>query len=135
MKLKVEGNKIVNSQGEEVVLKGVNINSPGILKYGENHDFLNPDIFTDQFYTPAVEILDSMLHGFIFEQEYHRKKNRIPVNEMAKDFDFFFSSIPKDDRYHIELRTESYLSPAVFEVMQNHRIGQVLSHWTWLPKL
>jgi len=39
-KLKVEGNKIVNEEGEEVILKGVNINSPGILKYEENHDFL-----------------------------------------------------------------------------------------------
>jgi len=39
-RLKVIGNKIVNASGEEVILKGININSPGILKYEENHDFL-----------------------------------------------------------------------------------------------
>lgn len=39
-KLKVSGNKIVNTNGEEIILKGININSPGILKYEENHDFL-----------------------------------------------------------------------------------------------
>lgn len=40
-KLKTEGNKIVNELGKEVILKGININSPGILKYQESHDFLN----------------------------------------------------------------------------------------------
>lgn len=39
--LNVKKNKIVNSKGKEVILKGVNINSPGILKYEEDHDFLN----------------------------------------------------------------------------------------------
>jgi len=38
--LRVEENKIVNSSGKEVILKGININSPCILKYEENHDFL-----------------------------------------------------------------------------------------------
>jgi len=40
-KLKVEKNKIMNESGEEVIIKGININSPGMLKYEENHDFLN----------------------------------------------------------------------------------------------
>ena len=40
-KLQVKDNKIVNSKGKEIILKGININSPCILKYEENHDFLN----------------------------------------------------------------------------------------------
>ncbi len=39
-KLQVKGNKIVDSSGNEVIFKGININSPGILKYEEDHDFL-----------------------------------------------------------------------------------------------
>ena len=35
----------------------------------------------------------------------------------------------------MELRTESFLSPELFRVFENHGIGQVLSHWTWLPSL
>lgn len=38
--LKVDKNKIVDAKGNEVILKGVNINSPCILKYEEHHDFL-----------------------------------------------------------------------------------------------
>jgi len=40
-KLIVNKNKIVDEEGKEFLIKGININSPGILKYQENHDFLN----------------------------------------------------------------------------------------------
>lgn len=40
LNLKVKENKIVDSSGKEFLIKGININSPGILKYQENHDFL-----------------------------------------------------------------------------------------------
>jgi hypothetical protein len=76
-----------------------------------------------------------MLGGLIFEQEYQRKQDRTPVKKLAEDLDSFFRTIPKDKRYHLELRTETYLSKPVFEVMEKHGVGQVLSHWTWLPSL
>jgi len=57
------------------------------------------------------------------------------VNEMANGLDKFFRTIPKDDRYHLELRTELYLRGQVCEVLSKHGVGQVLSHWTWLPPL
>jgi len=104
-------------------------------KYIENEAYLNAEIFTVQFYEPAVELLGSTLSGLIFEQEYQRSKDRTPVQEMAESLDAFFEAIPKDSRYHIELRTESYLSRPVFEVLGRHGVGQVLSHWTWLPRL
>lgn len=104
-------------------------------KYIQNPDYLNPEIFTRQFHEPAVELLGDHLAGFIFEQEYQRKQDRCTAEEMAGRIDTFFGSIPKDDRYHVEFRTESYLSKPLFDVMEGHGIGQVLSHWTWLPSL
>jgi uncharacterized protein YecE (DUF72 family) len=104
-------------------------------KYIENESYLNAEIFTSQFYEPAVELLGSTLGGLIFEQEYQRSKDRTPFQEMAESLDAFFEAIPTDSRYHIELRTESYLTRPVFEVLEKHGVGQVLSHWTWLPRL
>jgi uncharacterized protein YecE (DUF72 family) len=101
----------------------------------ENEAYLNPKIFTEQFYKPAVNLLGSNLTGFIFEQEYQRQKDRAPVNEMARDLDKFFQAIPRDNRYHLELRTDLYLIDQVFEVLKKFGVGQVLSHWTWLPPL
>jgi uncharacterized protein YecE (DUF72 family) len=104
-------------------------------KYAENQMYLNADMFSKRFYEPAVEVFGGALSGLIFEQEYQRKQDRVPVKKMAEDLDRFFESVPKDTRYHIELRTDAYLSSPVFEVLEKHGVGQVLSHWTWLPPL
>jgi uncharacterized protein YecE (DUF72 family) len=104
-------------------------------KYVVNERFLNPDIFINQFYQPANDLLGSSLTGFIFEQEYQRKDDRLPVVKVAAALDDFFFALPPDNRYHIELRTETYLTNPVFEVLEKHGVGQVLSHWTWLPTL
>ena len=104
-------------------------------KYVANEGFLNPDVFINQFYKPANDLLGSSLTGFIFEQEYQRKDERLPVVKIASALDTFFKAIPPDTRYHIELRTETYLTNPVFEVLEKHGVGQVLSHWTWLPTL
>jgi len=100
-----------------------------------NETYLDPVIFTGRFYQPAVELLGPKIRGFVFEQEYHRQQERIPVPEMASSLDQFFNAIPQDDRYHLELRTESYLQEPVLEVMGKYGVGQILSHWTWLPPL
>ena len=101
----------------------------------ENETYLNPEMFTEQFYKPAIEILGSTLGGFIFEQEYHPKKDRFDADQLAKDLDTFFRKIPEESRYHIELRTEAYLTTPIFEVLEKHGLGLVFSHWTWLPPL
>jgi uncharacterized protein YecE (DUF72 family) len=104
-------------------------------RFMPNPDCLNPKIFTAQFYEPAINLLGAHLSGFIFEQAYQRKDDRIPVVEMALNLDKFFRQIPQDSRYHLELRTDLYLRDQVFEVMARYGVGQVLSHWTWLPPL
>jgi hypothetical protein len=43
--------------------------------------------------------------------------------------------IPKDNRHHIELRTETYWTDPIFAVLKKHEIGLVFSHCTWLPPL
>src|SRR4030043_345676 len=99
--------------GDFVLLKASQIVIARKLRRGsafvENENYLNADIFTKQFYKPALEILGPCLNGIIFEQEYHIKNDRIPISKLAHDLDEFFEKIPKDPRYHIEVRTEAYL--------------------------
>jgi hypothetical protein len=103
--------------------------------YAENKDYLNPEVFVRSFYRPAVDLLGSSLRGFIFEQEYQRKDERTPPRKLADALDEFFGAIPRDNRFHIELRTEAYLDKSVFDVLSKWGVGQVYSHWTWLPSL
>jgi uncharacterized protein YecE (DUF72 family) len=101
----------------------------------ENEEYLNPEVFTRQFYEPALGVLAAWLDGFIFEQEYQRKQDRPSPKTLANELDNFFSSVPKDTRYHVEIRTDALLADPVFNVLEKHGVGQVLSHWTWLPQL
>ena len=103
--------------------------------YVPNENYLASDAFTRQFYEPAVDLLGPNLKGIIFEQEYQRKSERIPPVELAAQLDGFLSSIPPDNRYQVELRTEAYYCKPVIEVLAKHGAGQILSHWTWLPAL
>ncbi len=103
--------------------------------FSENDTYLNAGIFTKQFYEAATEILGPCLQGFIFEQEYHPKNDRFAPAKLTQDLDEFFNNIPKDTRYHIELRTEAYWADPVLEVLKKHGVGLVFSHWTWLPPL
>ena len=125
--------------GDGIILKAPQIITAQKIHQGaqylENEAYLNPKIFTEQFYQPAEKILGPNLTGFIFEQEYQRKEDRVSVTAMARDLDKFFQAIPRDQRYHLELRTDLYLRDPVFEIMEKHGVGQVLSHWTWLPQL
>lgn len=104
-------------------------------KFVENPDYLNPEIFIRQFYEPAVDLLGDLINGFIFEQEYQPKQGRSSPDEHVAALDEFLDKVPDDERYHIELRTESLLSGPYFKVLEKYGVGQVLSHWTWLPPL
>jgi uncharacterized protein YecE (DUF72 family) len=103
--------------------------------YVENDSYLNPYIFTEHFYKPALHLLGSRIKGFIFEQEYHRQSERLAEMEMVASLDLFFKAIPRDNRYHLELRTETYWQDPLFDVLEKYGVGQILSHWTWLPPL
>jgi len=103
--------------------------------YVENRDYLNPEVFIRQFYEPALTVLNPWLDAIVFEQEYQRKESRTPLAEAAAALEAFFKAIPADDRYHVEFRTETLLTGPVLEVLKRCGVGQVLSHWTWLPTL
>ena len=55
-------------------------------EYARNEAYLNPKIFTQQFYEPAIELLGSNLTGFVFEQEYQRREDRIPLTDTSDIF-------------------------------------------------
>jgi len=122
---------------DRIILKVPQVIMAQKLRQGKNYiknaNYLNPDIFIRQFYEPINEILGGNLRGFIFEQEYQRKQDRVSVEQLAGELDEFFQSIPTDRRYHLEIRTPNYLEEPVFEILEKHGVGQIFSQWTWLP--
>jgi hypothetical protein len=101
----------------------------------ENPDYLNPDLYNKGFHEPATSLLGNSLTGLIFEQEYQRINEASTPEILASELDEFFTHIPKDNRYHAEVRTGRLLAQPLFDVLVKHGVGLVLSHWTWLPSL
>lgn len=126
-------------EGDRLILKAPqSVVAPRLRRGGgfaANPDYLDADLFTHRFYAPAVRLLHERLAGIVFEQEYRRAAERDAVEDEAADLERFFRRIPVDKRYHLELRTEAYLAEPVFAVLARTGVGQVLSHWTWLPHL
>ena len=126
-------------EGDRIILKAPQaVVAPRLRRGGgvaANPDYLDADVFTHRFYAPAVRLLHGRLAGILFEQEYRRAAERDAVEDEAADLERFFRRIPPDKRYHLELRTEAYLAPPVFDVLARMGVGQALTHWTWLPAL
>lgn len=125
--------------GDRLILKAPQaVVAPRLRRPGgfvTNPDYLDADYFTHRFYAPAAKLLKTHLGGILFEQEYRRAAERDAPEDEAADLERFFRRIPPDRRYHLELRTERYLSKPVFDVLARLGVGQALSHWTWLPPL
>jgi uncharacterized protein YecE (DUF72 family) len=125
--------------GDRLVLKAPRaVIAPRLRKDGAlaaNPDYLDADLFTHRFFLPASKILGEHLAGILFEQQYRYAVERDAPEDEAVDLERFFRRIPPDKRYHIELRTESYLSEPVFAVLARLGVGLAFSHWTWLPPL
>ncbi len=124
---------------DRVILKAPQLVTAQVLRkanrFEPNPRYLDSDLFTLGFYEPANRLLGANLAAVVLEQEYQRKEGRVSPDQMARDLEEFFRQIPQDDRYHLELRTPQYLVEPVFQVMELYGVGQVLSHWSWLPPL
>lgn len=107
----------------------------GRWTFGTNPDYLNPERFTNLFYHPALEVLAERIAGFIFEKPYQRKAECPSAPQNIADLAAFFAAIPHDKRYHIEERTDRLKTGDYFAFLREAGIGNVFSHWTWLPDL
>jgi len=104
-------------------------------EFVNNPDFLDAEGYVSTFHEPAVEMLGDRLDGIIFQQEYQRVADSPSPDANVKQLDDFFSALPRDAQFHIELRSEHLLTNAYFDWIDERGIGHVFSHWTWLPAI
>lgn len=107
----------------------------GKRSHVSNPEYLDTAAFTDRFYRPAVELLGNRIVAFSFEKGYQRKDSCPAPGENIASLGEFFEAVPPDHRYHIEERTDRLKTPDYFAFLRERGIGNVFSHWTWLPDL
>jgi uncharacterized protein YecE (DUF72 family) len=100
-----------------------------------NPDFLNPDLFVEEIYQPYQHHFAENTGPFVFEFQTIAKSSRIGPEGFASRLDEFFSALPRDAQYAVEVRNDEFLTPMYFAVLREHGVAHVLSSWTRMPPL
>jgi uncharacterized protein YecE (DUF72 family) len=100
-----------------------------------NPDFLNPDLFVEEIYQPYQRYFTENTGPFVFEFQTIAKSSRIGPEGFASRLDEFFSALPRDAQYAVEVRNDEFLTPMYFAVLREHGVAHVLSSWTRMPPL
>jgi uncharacterized protein YecE (DUF72 family) len=100
-----------------------------------NPDFLNPDIFVEEIYQPYRRYFASNTGPFVFEFQTIAKFSGMDAERFAGRLDEFFSSLPRDAQYAVEIRNEEFLTPMYFAVLREHGVAHVFNSWTRMPPI
>jgi len=106
----------------------------GKLKGQDNPNFLNPDIFINQILKSHKAFFQEHTGPFIFEFQYIKKDEKSFV-EFVADLDRFFSQIPTEFQYSVEIRNKNFLRPEYFDVLAQHNIAHVFNFWSYMPPI
>ena len=100
-----------------------------------NPDFLNPDVFLEAVLEPYQRHFADHMGAFVFEFQAIGKGAGMGPGEFADRLDGFFSALPRDVRYAVEVRNEEFLTPMYFAVLREHEVAHVFSSWTRMPSI
>lgn len=100
-----------------------------------NPDFLNPDVFLEAVYEPYQRHFADHAGPFVFEFQSIPRRSGVGPDEFADQLDAFFSELPREGQYAVEVRNEEFLTPMYFAVLREHGVAHVFSSWTRMPPI
>lgn len=100
-----------------------------------NPDFLNPELFLEAVWAPFRDHFAEHTGPFLFEFQAIAKKDRVGPDEFAGRLDDFFSKLPREGRYAVEVRNPEFLTPAYFAVLREHDVAHLFNSWTRMPAI
>lgn len=105
-------------------------------RWGElNPDWLNAELFQNEVLGPMREHFQGHLGPMVFEFQTIAKKEEMSPVDFSARLDGFFSQLPVDTKYAVELRNREYLCPEYFAVLREHGVGHVFNAWTKMPAI
>jgi len=97
-----------------------------------NSRFLDAKLFNELVLAPYREVNFGPHTGpFLFEFQRHGMLSE----EFCSLLDGFFSQLPKDFRYAVEIRNAGLLGPEYHKVLESHGVAHVYNHWSYMPPL
>jgi len=100
-----------------------------------NPDFLNAELFDEEIYRPYQRHFAEHAGPFVFEFQTLAKASGIDAEGFASRLDDFFSALPRDAQFAVEIRNEEFLTPMYFAVLREHGVAHVFNSWTRMPPI
>ena len=100
-----------------------------------NPDFLNAAIFKENVLAPYSRVFRDHAGCFVFEFQAMRGKDLPDPIQWADQLDDFFTELPREFRYAVELRNPELLTGVHGEVLQRHGVAHVFNSWTEMPPI
>jgi uncharacterized protein YecE (DUF72 family) len=100
-----------------------------------NPDFLSADVFLEAVYEPYRRYFGDHAGPFVFEFQNIARQSRVSPASFAQRLDEFFSALPVEGSYAVELRNEEFLTPMYFAVLREHGVAHVFNSWTRMPDI
>lgn len=100
-----------------------------------NADFLNPDLFLEEIYQLYQQYFADNTGPFVFEFQTLAKSSGIDAEGFATRLDEFFSALPREGQFAVELRNDEFLTPMYFAVLREHGVAHVFNSWTRMPPI
>lgn len=100
-----------------------------------NPDFLNADLFSEEIYLPYQRHFAEHTGPFIFEFQTLARSSGIDAEGFAGRLDEFFSALPREGQFAVEIRNEEFLTPMYFAVLREHGVAHVFNSWTRMPPI
>jgi uncharacterized protein YecE (DUF72 family) len=100
-----------------------------------NPDFLNPDVFLEAVYQPYQRYFADHGGPLVFEFQTMSRGGGMTPEGFAGRLDEFFSALPREGMYAVEIRNEEYLTPMYFAVLREHGVAHVFNSWTRMPPI
>jgi uncharacterized protein YecE (DUF72 family) len=100
-----------------------------------NPDFLNPEVFLEAVYEPYYRHFAEHTGPFVFEFQAIGRGSGVGASDFADRLDTFFSALPREGQYAVEVRNEEFLTPMYFAVLREHGVAHVFSSWTRMPAI
>ncbi|MDZ7319955.1 MAG: DUF72 domain-containing protein [candidate division KSB1 bacterium] len=112
---------------------------PNHSRYGKlrgqlNPNFLNVDIFLNTVLKPYQQAFQDHTGPFIFEFQYTKAADK-SLDQFCQDLDRFFSQLPKDFQYSVEIRNKNFLHQNYFDTLKKHNVAHVFNHWSYMPSI
>jgi uncharacterized protein YecE (DUF72 family) len=100
-----------------------------------NPDFLNPEVFLEAVVQPYQRYFADHTGPLVFEFTTMSRGSGMTAERFAERLDEFFSALPRDMMYGVEIRNEDFLTPMYFAVLREHNVAHVFNSWTRMPPI